>query len=75
MTDKEIHIQELEGQFPAMSGIAFTGAFRKTLDSGQSVLQSDQGVIYELFPDGTRRPVKKIEPPTPVTPGRKITIR
>jgi hypothetical protein len=38
------------------------------------VLQSEQGYIYEVFPDGRRVVVKKIEPPTPVVSGRKITI-
>jgi hypothetical protein len=36
---------------------------------------SEQGYIYEVFPDGRRVRVKQIEPPTPVQAGRKITIR
>jgi len=31
-------------------------------------------VIYEVFPDGSRRWVKKVEPPTQVVPGVKIII-
>ncbi len=73
MSDQDI--QKLENQFPAVSGSAFAAAREQALAFGQSVLQSDQGVIYEVFPDGTRRAVKRVEPPTPVVTGSKFTIR
>jgi hypothetical protein len=73
MSDQDI--EDLESQFPAASGSAFAAARERVFASGQSVLQSEQGVIYEVFPDGTRKRVKDIEPPTPVVPGSKITIR
>ena len=75
MSDEERNIENLESEFPALSGSAFAAACRQTLDSGQSVLQSDQGVIYEVFPDGSRRPVKKIELPTSIVPGTRMKIR
>ena len=75
MPDQENNIEILESKFPAASGSAFVAAREIVLASGQSVLQSENGVIYEVFPDGSRRRVKEIEPPTPVVPGRKITIR
>jgi hypothetical protein len=75
MADQENNIVKLETQFPAVSGSAFAAARAHVLASGQSVLQSEQGVIYEVFPDGTRKRVKEIEPPTPVVSGSKITIR
>ena len=75
MSEPEKIIHDLETQFPALSGIAFTTARNETLASGQSVLQSENGVIYEVFPDGTRREHKRIEPPTRVLAGRKIAIR
>ena len=64
MSDQDI--QRLESQFPAVSGSAFAAAREQTLASGQSVLQSEQGMIYEVFPDGTRNLVKKISPPPPL---------
>jgi hypothetical protein len=73
MSDHDI--QQLESKFPAVSGSAFAAARAETLASGQSVLQSEQGVIYEVFPNGTRRRVKEIEPPTPVARGSKVAIR
>ena len=75
MADKEHNIESLERQFPPMSGVAFEAARKRTLESGLSVLQSEDGVIYEVFPDGSRKRVKEIEPPTKVVSGQKITIR
>ena len=74
MPDQENDMQKLENQFPAISGSAFAAARAQVLASGQSVLQSEQGVIYEVFPDGSRRRVKDIEPPIPVVRGSKIQI-
>lgn len=73
MSDQDI--QKLESQFPAISGSAFAAARERVLASGQSVLQSQDGVIYEVFPDGRHVPVKKIEPPTQVVSGSIYTIR
>jgi hypothetical protein len=75
MPNEENNIEMLENQFPAISGSAFAAAREQVLGSGQSVLQSENGYIYEVFPDGQRKMVKKIEPPTPVVFGRRITIR
>jgi hypothetical protein len=73
MSDQEI--QKLETQFPAVSGSAFAEASASVLASGQSVLQSKDGVIYEVFPDGQRREVKRIEMPVEVDAVRILTIR
>jgi hypothetical protein len=75
MPDQENDIEALENLFPTLSGSAFAAARERVLASGQSVLQSEQGEIIEVFPDGRRVLVKKIEPPTVVVPGTKITIR
>ena len=75
MADQENEILKLESQFPAVSGQAFAAARERVLASGQSVLLSDNGIIYQVHPDGRREVVKKIEPPTIVDPGIKLTIR
>jgi hypothetical protein len=72
MSDQDI--QKLESQFPAVSGAAFATARDRVLASGQSVLQSQDGVIYEVFPDGRRVEVKKIEPPTQFESGKIFTL-
>lgn len=71
----EPEIQKLENAFPAVSGSAFAGARKRVLASGQSVLLSDNGVIYEVSPDGSRKVFKEIEPPIPVVAGSTYTIR
>ena len=73
MSDQDI--QRLESQFPSASGSAFAAARKQAIAAGQSVLESKQGVIYEVFPDGHRRRVKEIEPPTQFSSGYKVTIR
>jgi hypothetical protein len=73
MSDQDI--QTLESQFPSVSGSAFAAAREKVLESGQSVLQSEDGVIYEVFPDGHRREVKKIEPPTQFVAGSLFILK
>jgi hypothetical protein len=75
MADEEQKLDLLESQFPAAAGAAFSEARARALASGQSVLQSEDGYIYEVFPNGTRVMVKQIEPPIPVVASRKITIR
>lgn len=57
MSDQDI--QKLENKFPEVSSSAFAAARERVLASGQSVLQSQDGVIYEVFPDGRRVEVKE----------------
>lgn len=73
MSDQEIQV--LESQFPAVSGQAFAAARERVLASGQSVLQSEGGFIYRVFPDGHKEVVKQIAPPTRVQPGTIYMIK
>ena len=75
MADQENTILKLESEFPAVSGSAFATARERVLASGQSVLQSENGFIYEVFPDGRRLLVKEIDPPTQVIPGSKLSLQ
>lgn len=65
----------LEEHIPELADIAVKQAFWRALASGSSVLECQMGVITEIFPDGTRKFVKKIKPPTPVIPGYKYRLR
>ncbi len=67
-------IQKLETRFPTVSGSAFAEAQAKVLASGHSVLVSEKGIIYRVYPDGRRKIVKRVDPPTDVVPGSKLTI-
>lgn len=75
MADSDKTIQILETRFPSISGDAFAAARQEVLDSGQSILTSDRGIIYRVYPNGRRVKVKEVEPPTEVVPGSKFTIR
>lgn len=75
MIQDEQAIEALEATFPLLSGAAFSAAYKKTLAAGMSVLIAEEGYLYEVFPDGTRKQITKIEPPTRVVPGKPIQIR
>ena len=62
MKDEEAIIDELEEQFPLLADAAFSKAREDTLAAGLSVVEADGDAIYEVFPDGTRKFVKSIEP-------------
>lgn len=74
MPTSEDALDHLESQIPVLSESAVTVAYWQTLASGESVLESDQGTIYEVFPDGTRKAIKQIAAPVAVDPARKVTI-
>ena len=71
MSTPEQTMRFLEEHIPELAESAVTQAYWQALASGSSVLESDNGVIYEGFPDGTRKVVKTITPPSPVTLGEK----
>lgn len=75
MNEPEKTITELEAAFPSLSGIAFSTARNEALAAGYSVLESENGVIYEVFPDGKRIERKRIEAPTSIPVGTKMVIR
>ena len=75
MPNQENNIEELERRFPTLAGAAFAATRARVLAAGLSVLESDQGRLYEVFPDGRRVLVKNIEPPIPNIRGRRFTIR
>ena len=69
MSDDEKTLQFLETQLPPVSGSAFADARLQTLAAGRSVLQSENGVIFEVFPNGTRIERKRIEAPAQFAKG------
>ena len=71
----DLDIQQLESPFPAISGSAFAAARDQVLASGQSLIQPHDGVICEVFPDGSKRLVKPIEPPTQFVAGQNFTLQ
>jgi hypothetical protein len=74
MTDSEQTLDYLELQIPSLSGAAVDVAYIQALASGQRVLVSGEGGVYEAFPDGTRKLVKLLEKPLSVPVGTKVKI-
>lgn len=57
----------LEERIPVLAGNATNQAFLETLAAGETVLIAEQGNIVEVFPDGTRKVIKKIGSPETVS--------
>ena len=68
-------IESLEAAFPPASGAAFAQARKTALNSGLSVLQVENGVLYQCNPDGSRVRIKSVSPATPVTPGQQLHLK
>ena len=64
----------LEEHIPELAQSAVTQAYWQALASGNSVLQSENGAIFEVFPDGTRKLIKTTAKPSIVTVGETREI-
>ena len=62
MEDNEKVIDYLEQQIPELAAAATKIAYWQALASGSSVLISENGELVEVFPDGTRKFIQKIDP-------------
>ena len=71
----EEEIDYLEAHIPELADAAFTQAYWQALAAGSSVMISEGGALYEVFPNGERRFVKHVEPPMRVTVGEKWVLR
>lgn len=65
----------LEEHIPELADAAFTQAYWAALASGSSVLISENGSLVEVFPDGTKKFIKHLTPPTPATPGQRFVLK
>jgi hypothetical protein len=75
MIKQEKTLRYLESHIPEMAASAVTQAFWQALASGNSVLESRDGAIYETSPDGSQKKVKSIAAPTTVTRGEKRRLK
>lgn len=72
--ERESDLESLENAFPSVAGLAFSDARLQALQMGLSVMQSEDGVIYEVSPDGKKVEVKKIDPPVKVDSRKKYRL-
>ena len=64
-----------EEDIPNLAVDAIKEAYKAALRAGKSVLIADDGMLCEIFPDGTRTPIKQLKAPTPIRRGQTATIR
>ncbi|OYW74232.1 MAG: hypothetical protein B7Z37_18605 [Verrucomicrobia bacterium 12-59-8] len=74
MTDSQAAIDYLEQQIPSLSAAAVDVAYWQALASGQTVLVSEEGGIYQAFADGTRQLLKTTEKPLSIPVGTRVRI-
>jgi hypothetical protein len=65
----------LEEHIPELANSAIKQAYWQALATGNSVLQYEEGAIYEVFPDGTRQLIKTLAPLTSVQAGQQVLIK
>jgi hypothetical protein len=75
MEKNEKAIDYLEKHIPEMAVAAVKQAYWQALASGSSVLISENGVLKEIFPDGTSKIIKKGKPHTKTRKGQIIKLK
>lgn len=75
ITKAEEIMHALEDEIPALAVTATSKAYQQALASGSTVLVSDKGGIWEVFPNGTRQFVKKVPARVSVTEGETFSLR
>ena len=69
----------LERQIPALAADAVREAYRTALASGHSVVEAKGDALFEVFNDGTRRFLKRLDQDAParepVAVGSKLVLR
>ena len=71
----ELGMKRKENRIPQLAENAVKKARTQTLASGRSVIESVGGQLVETRPDGSRKVLKSIPPPTPVAAGQKRVRR
>ena len=72
MTEESMRF--LEEHIPELADAAVKQAYWQALATGSSVLVSEEGALVEIFPDGTRKVLKQLEPQTAVTVGQRLEL-
>lgn len=72
MTEESMRF--LEEHIPDLADAAVKQAYWQALATGSSVLVSEEGALVEIFPDGTRKVLKQLEPQTSVTLGQRMEL-
>lgn len=74
MSMTEESMRFLEEHIPILADAAIKQAYWRALATGSSVLISEEGALVEIFPDGTRKVLKQLEPQTDVISGQRLEL-
>jgi hypothetical protein len=75
MKMNEKTLRHLEESIPELAETAVKQAYWRALAAGCSVLKTENGMLIEVYPDGTRKIIKKLAPPIPVEKGLRLEIK
>lgn len=65
----------LEESIPELAEAAVKQAYWRALAAGHSVLTTENGMLVEVHPDGTKKIIKKLAPPISVVKGIRLEIK
>ncbi|MCC2625832.1 MAG: hypothetical protein K0R14_1705 [Burkholderiales bacterium] len=68
-------LDQLEKKIPELAKVATREARANAVQRGCSLMQAIGGKLYEIFPDGTRKIIKKIEPNRRVALNRTFHLK
>lgn len=71
---KDTELDNLEQFIPSLANGAVKKAYLDALASGNSVLEVIDGVIYEVFADGTKKKIKDVPSQVSVDMHRNIEL-
>lgn len=74
MSMTEESMRYLEEHIPILADAAVKQAYWQALATGSSVLVSEEDALVEIFPDGTRKVLKQLEPQTSVISGQRLEL-
>ncbi|MFA6915067.1 MAG: hypothetical protein WC222_01605 [Parachlamydiales bacterium] len=72
MSLSEKAIQFQEEHIPELAQAAIVKAYWEALAVGSSVIECRDGVLIEIFPDGSHRVIRKLTPSFKISIGQRI---
>ncbi len=71
---QEEEIDNLEQMIPLLASGAVTKAYLDSLSAGNIVLEIQEGILYEVHPNGTKKKIKDIPAPIEVDINKKAYL-
>jgi hypothetical protein len=72
MQDQEI--DNLEKMIPLLASGAVTKAYLDSLSAGNVVLEVQEGILYEVYPSGTKKKIKDVPVLIEVDMNKKVYL-